>query len=99
MMINRLGLTAQGLKAYHLGQESPPPDVEHKAAKDMKCSQDWRFCEMGQVKEILDQLLTSARGENRGNDELEVKYQAASKGFIKRWFFTAPLYFCGLENN
>jgi len=83
MMINRLGLTAQGLKAYHLGQESPLPDVEHKAAKDMKHSQDWRFCEMGQVKEILDQLLTSARDENQGNDELEVKYQAASKGFIK----------------
>ncbi|RPB06087.1 hypothetical protein L873DRAFT_1797013 [Choiromyces venosus 120613-1] len=83
MMVNRLGLTVQGLKAYHLGQESPLPDVEHKAPKDMKQHQDWRFCEMNQVKGILEQLLASVRNENQGNDELEAKYQAASKGFIK----------------
>ncbi|PWW79881.1 hypothetical protein C7212DRAFT_361051 [Tuber magnatum] len=83
MMINRLGLTVQGLKAYHLGQEIPSPDVDHKAAKDMKHSQDWRFCEMGQIRDILEQLLASVRDENQGNDELEAKYQAASKGFIK----------------
>jgi nucleoporin NUP159 len=83
MMINRLGLTVQGLKAYHLGQENPLPDVEHKTAKEMRHPLDWRFCEMDQVKEILEQLLASVKGENQGNDELEARYQAASKGFIK----------------
>jgi nucleoporin NUP159 len=90
MMVNRLGLTVKGLEAYHMSQKSPIPDAEHNGAKDMKQPQDWRLCELDKVREILHELLKEVKLENQGNDALEAKYEAANKGFIKRWFLIRP---------
>ena len=84
MMVNRIGLTVRGLKAYHQSQEIPVPDVEHEGAKDMKQTQDWKLCELDKVRIILSELLEEVKCENKGNGELEVSYEAANKGFIKR---------------
>lgn len=92
-MVNKLGLTVRGLQAYNIGQSQPLSDIKHESAKDMKQPKDWRLCELGKVRKILDELLVSVKRENKGNEDLEAMYDAANKGFIKRSYII-PYLLC-----
>lgn len=82
-MVNKLGLAVRGLQAYDMAQNQPLPNVKNESAKDMKQPEDWRLCELGKVGKILDELLAGVKKENKGNEDLEVMYGAANKGYIK----------------